>query len=305
VAPPTEGALAPKHEPLRELPGLRKKEKEKTWRDEVQERVRSRRSQRAGAPAPLPLFDSEPAASAEPAPPPSARPEPPSRPEPAASPVDLETAPIGSDRDELMADLPLHREEPEPEPAVEPDRRLELDDELEPAPAASVARQTPEPPAEAWSPSLSIELEPPPPAEGREVERPALFAERLQAGAIDALLLGSLYAVVVYFTSRAAHVQVPGLLAAWPWLAGYLAFLGFAYAAYFSGTTGQTVGKIAVGLRVVDTSGQPPGYLRALARSVVGAAGTAVAGLGLLPMAFDPARRAFHDRLFSTRVVRG
>jgi len=55
VAPRVEGALAPaprpvtppgraKVEPLRDIPGLRKRER--TWRDEVQERVRSRRQRR-------------------------------------------------------------------------------------------------------------------------------------------------------------------------------------------------------------------------------------------------------------------
>ena len=41
-----------------------------------------------------------------------------------------------------------------------------------------------------------------------------------------------------------------------------------------------------------------------MARAFVGLLGTGLAGLGLLPMAFDPAARALHDRLFRTRVVR-
>ena len=66
AVPRVEGALAadprlvtpparpkPRVEPLRDIPGLRKREK--TWRDEVQERVRSRRQKRADAG--LPLFD--------------------------------------------------------------------------------------------------------------------------------------------------------------------------------------------------------------------------------------------------------
>jgi uncharacterized Zn finger protein (UPF0148 family) len=56
IAPPVEGALATKPEPLRELPGQRKKDKEKTWRDEVNERVRSRRKKRDSETG-LPLFD--------------------------------------------------------------------------------------------------------------------------------------------------------------------------------------------------------------------------------------------------------
>ena len=59
------------------------------------------------------------------------------------------------------------------------------------------------------------------------------------------------------------------------------------------------------GLRVVDAAGHPPGYLRAFVRALLGACGVLAAGLGLLPMMFDPARRAFHDRLFRTRVIKG
>ena len=54
---PAEGALAPSPQPvtppardkqelLREIPGLRKRER--TWKDEVRERVRHRRQQRGG-----------------------------------------------------------------------------------------------------------------------------------------------------------------------------------------------------------------------------------------------------------------
>ncbi len=57
------------------------------------------------------------------------------------------------------------------------------------------------------------------------------------------------------------------------------------------------------GLRVVDAKGRPPGYLKASLRAMAGALGTALAGLGLIPMALDPARRALHDRLLQTRVI--
>ena len=61
----------------------------------------------------------------------------------------------------------------------------------------------------------------------------------------------------------------------------------------------------ALGLRVVDVAGQPPPALRALARAALGAIGVAAAFLGLLPVLFDPAKRALHDRLLGTRVVKG
>jgi len=139
----------------------------------------------------------------------------------------------------------------------------------------------------------------------RPVERPAHALERAQAAGVDALLLGLLSTVIVYFTSRVAHVTAGGLRPAWPYLAGFLAFLGLSYAAYFTGTTGQTLGKMIFGLRVVNRAGGPPGYPIALARGALGAVGVMAAGLGLVPVLFDPARRAFHDRVLHTRVVKG
>jgi uncharacterized RDD family membrane protein YckC len=148
-------------------------------------------------------------------------------------------------------------------------------------------------------------VEPAPPAEAlRPVERPARVVERAAAGAVDAALLVALFAVVVYFASRAAHVTVSALLPAWPFLAGYLAFLGLVYAGYFTGTTGQTVGKIVAGLRVVDAAGHPPGFLKALLRAGLGTLAMGVAGLGAVPMLLDPAGRGLHDRMLKTRVVK-
>jgi uncharacterized RDD family membrane protein YckC len=144
----------------------------------------------------------------------------------------------------------------------------------------------------------------PPAAHPIPVERPARPAERARAAALDGLLFVALAAVVVYFTGRAARVDVGSLVASWPGLAAYLGLLALFYAGYFTGTTGQTPGKLVTGLRVVGPTGRPPGYARAMARAIVGLAGIGLAGLGLVPMAFDPAARAVHDRLFRTRVVR-
>ena len=148
-----------------------------------------------------------------------------------------------------------------------------------------------------------IEL-PPPVAEATPVERPARAAERAQAAAVDLLIFGALAALVVYFAGRAARTDLGSLASSWPGIALYLGLLALFYAGYFTGTTGQTPGKLMTGLRVVGATGRPPGYPRAMARAFVGLLGTGLVGLGLLPMAFDPAGRAAHDRLFRTRVVR-
>jgi uncharacterized RDD family membrane protein YckC len=275
-----EGALAPdplassraKGEPLRELPGLRKKER--TWKDEVRERVRHRKQTRHGE---LPLFPEGEE------PPPAITPEIPETPEvvsPKAEILELEEEPDLSLRPPLSFDDQVAE-------AAEASRRLVLDE----AP--------PERGGEDW-PLGAPEI-----PEQKPVERPARVVERVQAGAIDLALLSAIWIIVVYFASRAAHVAIPGLRPSWPYLLGYLAFLGFFYAGYFTGTTGQTIGKILGGLRVVDTAGRPPGYFRAVLRAALALLSFGVVFLGTIPMFLDPAGRAAHDRILRTRVIKG
>jgi len=148
-----------------------------------------------------------------------------------------------------------------------------------------------------------VEL-PPLATEAPPLERPAFAVERAQAAAVDAILFGALAVVVLYFTGRAARVDVTALAPSWPGIALYLGLLGLFYAGYFTGTTGQTPGKLMTGLRVLGASGRPPSYTRAMLRALLGLVGIVLAGASLVPMAFDPARRTLHDRLFRTRVVR-
>jgi len=318
VAPRVEGALAAdprlvtppgrpraRVEPLRDIPGLRKREK--TWRDEVQDRVRSRRQRRAEAG--LPLFDqpeAPPPAAAKPEPPPVEEP----APLPPAAPPAEERVPPPTHEPDLvstrlseaeLADLPLRP------PAGEAPHAEPLDREASSAPRIT-RRPVPSLDDDVLLGESDLEAEvelAPPVEEPTPVERPARVAERARAAAVDALLFAALSALVVYFAGRAARVDLVALRSSWPALVSYLGLLALFYAGYFTGTTGQTPGKLATGLRVVGANGRPPGYLRAVARALVGLLGTALVGLGLVPMAFDPAARALHDRLFRTRVVRG
>jgi uncharacterized RDD family membrane protein YckC len=317
VTPPARPKAA---EPLRDIPGLRKKEK--SWRDEVQERVRSRRSKRALAG--LPLFEqaeaqdvaagpqAEATASpqaAEPQPPRVEAPpaEPAARPATAAEEPRIEAAaPLGRSDDLVtmrlseaeLGDLPLNSEEAELASRAREEAVL----------PRATRRPMPSLDEEALVPELEAEPEvelPPLVAEAPPLERPAYPVERAQAAAVDAILFGALAVIVLYFTGRAARVEVTALVPSWPGLALYLGMLGLFYAGYFTGTTGQTPGKLMTGLRVLAASGRPPSYPRAMARALVGLVGIVLAGASLVPMAFDPARRTLHDRLFRTRVVRG
>ena len=134
------------------------------------------------------------------------------------------------------------------------------------------------------------------------VERPAQLLERVQAASLDAMAVGAAAAVVIYFAARAARVPLAGLLPAWPYLGGFLAVFALVYASFFTGLTGQTLGKMMFRLRVVDRDGAPPGHLRAALRALLGTLGS-FALIGLAPILVDPARRGLHDRLLKTRVI--
>ncbi len=349
LTPPARPKARP--EPIREIPALRRAARERSWRDEVQERVRSRRQKRADPG--LPLFDgiegpaAAPAAGALPpgaaaaaarplAAPVADAPAPPRR--SAVSRVDA-AAPL--ELGESVEPFPEKRWELEPPAATRvaaepsaaevaprrvrpaPAREVELADlPLAPPDAAEPVRDAVDlaaldeviPSRRRPMPSLEvdsldhdevpdIELTAPAP-DAAPVERPARPFERAQAAAVDLALFSLIAMVVVYFAGRAARVDLAALIASWTWLGAYLGLLAVFYASYFTGTTGQTPGKLITGIRVVSSSGRPPAYHLAAARAVAGLAGVVAAGLGCLPMAFDPAARAVHDRLFGTRVVR-
>ncbi|HET7294984.1 MAG TPA: RDD family protein [Vicinamibacteria bacterium] len=287
------------------MAGLRKP-KEPTWKDEVRDRVqkRRRRKQEAGE---LPLFDAptkeasqQPglAAAPEPAPEPEVAPAFESGPAPLSGPALLgDDAPSAEIR--LAPRMELGGEAAQGEPDL-PLRPPELEQTLEedaPRMHIDAPPERGEEPEDEWVPPAE-------PGPLRPVERPAALGDRLEAAVVDAGVLFALGAIVVYFAGRAAQTELAVLLQHWPWLFGFLAFLGLSYAGWFTGTTGQTPGKMMVGLRVVETAGRPPGYPRAFLRAALGALGTALLGLGIVPLFFDPARRALHDRLLRTRVVK-
>lgn len=88
-------------------------------------------------------------------------------------------------------------------------------------------------------------------------------------------------------------------------LAGLAGALHLVYHVVLVGGAGQTLGRMAVGIAVVDRRGGVPGYGRALVRSLGGALNALALGLLSVPFLFTRSRRGFADRLAGTRVVRG
>jgi uncharacterized RDD family membrane protein YckC len=133
---------------------------------------------------------------------------------------------------------------------------------------------------------------------------------RLAGGLIDVALLAGLDFLVVYFTLKICDVpfgQVLELPKA-P-LLSFLVLLNGGYLSTFVAAGGQTIGKMAAGIRVIPADpGAPASERVSFGQALVRAAGYLVSalpiGLGFLPAFVGQERRALHDRLADTRVVK-
>ncbi len=80
--------------------------------------------------------------------------------------------------------------------------------------------------------------------------------------------------------------------------------IGIAYPTFFLGKYGATPGKMAAGIKVVRPDGEPITYLRAFGRYFAELLSGFTFGIGYLMAAFDEEKRALHDRICDTRVIR-
>jgi uncharacterized RDD family membrane protein YckC len=82
----------------------------------------------------------------------------------------------------------------------------------------------------------------------------------------------------------------------------FFAFL-YLYFIFFFSTTGQTVGKAVMGLRVVTTDGKRMGVRRSFIRTLCYTVSLAPLGLGFLWVLGEDRRRAWHDKIAHTYVL--
>ncbi len=80
--------------------------------------------------------------------------------------------------------------------------------------------------------------------------------------------------------------------------------LTIGYTTYFLGAYGATPGKMACGLRVVTPDGEKISYARACGRCFAEFVSSIILGIGYLMVIFDEEKRALHDRICDTRVVK-
>ncbi|MEY2438177.1 MAG: hypothetical protein QOH64_391 [Acidimicrobiaceae bacterium] len=131
---------------------------------------------------------------------------------------------------------------------------------------------------------------------GAAPAQPAGFWARFAAALLDGLILGVPLNIVVFSVPDAASgVQLIGFL------------VGIAYYALLEGgATGQTIGKRALGLRVVDQDTWQPGIGtgRGVGRYFARMLSAIPLGLGYFWMLWDKDKQTWHDKLARTRVVK-
>lgn len=80
--------------------------------------------------------------------------------------------------------------------------------------------------------------------------------------------------------------------------------IGVSYSVWFVGSRGATPGKMACGLKIVRPDGSPVGYGLAFGRMFAEILSGLTIYIGYLMAAFDSEKRALHDRICSTRVIK-
>lgn len=132
---------------------------------------------------------------------------------------------------------------------------------------------------------------------------------RLAAAVLDGLVLTSVLAGLLAVTLRWTALTLDDVLALpmWP-LAAFLILVAYGYLLLFTAATGQTPGKMAAGIRVVDAGSagdrsDPLKVGQACVRELIALPAILAFGLGFLPALVGDAR-GLHDRVAATRVVR-
>jgi uncharacterized RDD family membrane protein YckC len=146
--------------------------------------------------------------------------------------------------------------------------------------------------------------------------RYAGFWIRLLAAIIDSVIVGVVFKVLqlALFPSMAV-VTVPAPSAnPWEVLGPQLARLGWTtllstavsatYSTWFIGALGAVPGMMALGLKVVRPDGSAIGYARAFGRYFAATLSGIILFIGYLLIAFDSEKRALHDMICDTRVIK-
>jgi uncharacterized RDD family membrane protein YckC len=128
------------------------------------------------------------------------------------------------------------------------------------------------------------------PAPGLAVEYMGFWI-RLAAAIIDGVIISAISFVL-------SHITIGAGTAFWIPLAWLYHWL-------FIGLKGQTLGKMVLGIKVVNAAGSQPGLGEAALREVLGKiVSSVVIYIGFLWIIWDGQKQGWHDKIASTHVIR-
>lgn len=124
------------------------------------------------------------------------------------------------------------------------------------------------------------------------------FGPRFLAWLVDLVVL------VIVAGIFGALVGLLGGNAGWVTNFGSL-IISVGYFVFYQEYAGQTLGKKALGIKVVDLNGKKPTYMTFFLREIIGKfISGLVFGLGYLWILWDPKKQGWHDKIASTYVVK-
>ena len=121
------------------------------------------------------------------------------------------------------------------------------------------------------------------------------FWIRFVAYLLDSLIVGLPLGLITLFLTSLTQIGV----------FDYLSYILIAvYFIYFEGTTGQTLGKKIVGVKVVDENGKIIGIPNAILRYIGKILSAIILLIGYIMAGFHPQKQALHDIIAKTYVIK-
>ncbi len=118
-----------------------------------------------------------------------------------------------------------------------------------------------------------------------------------------AMLVPQMRALVAAQGQPPSPSEISSLMSVYLRFYGIILALSITYYVWLHGKFGATLGKMAIGAKVVNADGSPFGYGKAFGRFFAEMLSGLILYIGYIIAGFDSQKRALHDHICGTRVV--
>jgi len=131
------------------------------------------------------------------------------------------------------------------------------------------------------------------------------FWIRFVAKFVDGMLVGVVNFIIGFIIGMGGVAASEEVAVGLQLLSSFVGFaINIAYVTYFIGAHGATPGKMVCRLKVVMDDGSPVTYGRAFGRGFAEILSGLICYIGYIMAGFDEEKRALHDHICATRVIR-